>query len=52
MVIMVPFIKIGQLKQHLASIGVGWGGTLAGEGLGRVWLPTYFPLSFIKACCQ
>lgn len=44
MVIIMPFIKIGQLSQHLASIG--------GSSLGSVLYPTYFPLSFIKACCQ
>lgn len=48
MVIIMPFIKIGQLSQHLALIG----GDLVGEGLGSVLYPTYFPLSFIKACCQ
>lgn len=47
MVIIMPFIKIGQLSQHLASIGAQ-----VSEGLGSVLYPTYFPLSFIKACCQ
>lgn len=47
MVIIMPFIKIGQLSQHLASMGAP-----VGEGLGSALYSTYFPLSFIKACCQ